>query len=170
MKKRAQCRALKRKMPQCKRTKEVSQRPRKATWTRNRSCWFRSRPTGWGDIDMTGSASPCLLGRRRAGGKPSIWGGNTGLCQNPSFRHTTGVPKNGLAPFGILHCRGLISSCAPPATRGLGGSATARALRCSRGRHCTRRIPLGAATLQLLSACESNGQSVSRQVPSTTVL
>jgi hypothetical protein len=50
-------------------------------------------------------------------------GGNTGLCQNPSFRHTTGVPKDGLAPFGILHCPGVNSSCAPPATRRSQGKA-----------------------------------------------
>jgi hypothetical protein len=41
--------------------------------------------------------------------------GNAGLCQNPSFRHTTGVPKDGLAPFGILHFSRveilLLSSC-----------------------------------------------------------
>jgi hypothetical protein len=63
------------------------------------------------------SASPYLLVQEASRRKFVYLVGNTGLCQNPSFRHTTGTPKDGLAPFGILHCPGLNSSCAPPATR-----------------------------------------------------
>ena len=29
-------------------------------------------------------------------------GVNAELCQNPGFRHTTGMPKDGLAPFGFF--------------------------------------------------------------------
>jgi hypothetical protein len=30
---------------------------------------------------------------------------DAGVADLSSFRHTTGVPKDGLAPFGILHFR-----------------------------------------------------------------
>jgi hypothetical protein len=47
--------------------------------------------------EALGSASPYLLVQQARSRKIVYLGGNTGLCQNPGFRHTTGMPKDGLA-------------------------------------------------------------------------